>query len=183
MDDVVHVISSSSSRLLKRAKRLLTKTNAYGDGLSLMQTRCGEAFGVRWRAHQGNLEVEQELKWIPDFVRYHGIETPSYFYEAGQMDTNRQAKGVLVGYILRMADCANVPQTVMETRLTRLVLEMRRHGHSEKMVRSALLEAGDQLLLPTKQVLECLSWSKNKRDAFIVSHDTEYRLMEKLGRL
>ena len=99
------------------------------------------------------------------------------------MDTNRQAKGVLVGYILRMADCANVPQGVMELRLMRLVLEMRKHGHSEKMVRSALLEAGGQLLFPIKEVLECLSWSKNKQDAFTVSHDTEYRLMEKLGRL
>ena len=67
MDDAVRIFASTSSRLLRRAKRLLTKSTAYGGGLSLLQTTNGEAFGFRWRTGQGKFEVEQELKWIPEF--------------------------------------------------------------------------------------------------------------------
>ena len=152
MDDAVHAIDENLSGPLRAAVRKLTRKRAYGRGLSLVLTEGKEAFGFRWRVRDGTVEVEQELKWISDFKKLWGLRRPENFYKAGQMDTDRRQRGVLLGYILRIADCTNVNATVIKMRLRRLMLEMICHGHKKKVVQSVLREAREQLLCETREI-------------------------------
>ena len=178
MDDAVHVIDNSVGGRLRGAIKRLTRTRAYGRGLSLLQTEGREAFGFRWKTRKGRVEIEQEFKWITDFKKLWGLRRPDNFYKAGQMDTNKRQRGVLVGYLLRIADCTNVKENVIVMRLRRVVLEMLVHGHSKSIVQSALREVSDQLLCDLRQVTECLDWSTEEQNTFRLCHDTSYGLEE-----
>ena len=180
MDDVVHVIDANLSGPLRGAFRRLTRTRAYGRGLSLVQTEGREAFGFRWKVANNRVEVEQELKWIPDFKKLWTLRQPENFYKAGQMDTNKRQRGVLIGYLLRVADCTNAGEKTVVMRMRRLTLEMIHHGHSKNLVQSILTEVGEQLLCDTRQIQECLEWTTEEQQIFKLCHDAAYRLEELL---
>ena len=180
MDDVVHIIDTNLSVALRSAVRRLTRKRAYGRGLELLQTEGKEAFGFRWRVNHNRVEVEQELKWIPDFKKLWNLKRPDNFYKAGQMDTNKRQRGVLIGYLLRIADCTNVDEKTVVMRLRRLVLEMIYHGHKKKIVQSVIKEVGEQLLCETRQIEECLEWTTEQQEVFRLCHDAAYRLEEML---
>ena len=94
------------------------------------------------------------------------------------MDTTKRQRGVLIGYLLRIADCTNVKEDLIVMRLRRVVLEMIAHGHSKNIVQSVLREVGDQILCDLRPVRECLDWSKDEQDTFRLCHDTSYRFEE-----
>ena len=176
MDDAVRVTDEKSSGPLKAAVRRLTRKRAYGRGLSLVRTEGREAFGFHWRIREGRVEVEQELKWISDFKKLWGLRRPEIFCKAGQMDTDKRQRGVLLGYILRIADCTNVRASVIKMRLRRLTLEMVCHGHKKRVAQSVLREAGEQLLCETREIEECLEWSDTEQQTYRLCHDAAYRL-------
>ena len=180
MDDVVHITDANMSGPLKRALRRLTRKRAYGKGLSLLQTEGREAFGFRWKINGKRVEVEQELKWIPDFKKLWNLKRPENFYKAGQMDTNQRQRGVPLGYLLRIADCTNVDRKTVVMRLRRLMLEMIYQGRKKNIVQSVLREGKEQLLVDTRQVEECLQWTEEEQQVFRLCHDAAYRLEELL---
>ena len=180
MDDAVHVIDNSVGGGLRRAICKLTRKRAYGRGLSLLKTEGREAFGFRWAIRKGRVEVEQEFKWITDFKKLCGLRRPDNFYKAGQMDTNKRQRGVLIGYLLRVADCTNAGEKTVVMRMRRLTLEMIHHGHSKNLVQSILTEVGEQLLCDTRQIEECLEWTTEEQQVFRLCHDAAYSLEELL---
>ena len=87
---------------------------------------------------------------------------------------------MLIGYLLRIADCTNVDEKTVVMRLRRLVLEMIYHGHKKKIVQSVIKEVGEQLLCETRQIEECLEWTTEQQEVFRLCHDAAYRLEEML---
>ena len=120
--------------------------------------------------------MEQELSWIPDFQPLVGITKPHLFYEGLQLDTRRAREGILLGYILRMADCSNMPEDVMVTRLIRACIEMVRAGHTTSIIRKTIEKTKPQLKCSTREAYDALNWSKEDQEVYCLCHDTAFRL-------
>ena len=176
MDDAVHVIDITAPRGVLGQVYRLTRRNMYGEELQLLRTAGKEAFGFRWTQKEGVLFVEQELKWIRDYRNLSGISDPSLFYDSLQLDTNKQRKGILKGYFLRLGDCANIEEHEVITRFQRLTSEIIEQGHNKKLVYNVITEASNEMLCDMRSVQEVVTWSREERQLFNMCHDFGYRI-------
>ena len=180
MDDAVHIVDEGAPLGVLKVIRRLTRRATYGEGLNLLRTHTSNgrptAFGFRWDIGGGQIHVEQDLSWVPDFLPLRGLSKPYLFYEGAQLDTRKTREGILLGYFLRMAHCSNMEEGIMITRLMRASFEMIRTGHDPNTIRKTLNKTAGQLKCSVREVIHALDWTRGEQDVFNLCHDLAYRL-------